>query len=196
MARHSNFPTLFDECKTISLSLLKKWCYLKPGECKSGNITWSRGQTKTGCISFTVNMLIVNPYLELNYKYNGNPVNYSLQIVSIPANIGRGKILYFLCPVTGKRCRKLYLIDERFLHRKAFTGCYYEKQTYSKRNRDLYRSFEMLNDTDKAYDTIYSKHFKKYYAGKPTKRYYKAMQGISRMSLKDAIEIEEMIYRK
>jgi len=196
MGRHSNFPTLFNDYRTINISLLKKWGYLKPGEWKSGNINWFQGDIKTGWISFSVNMLNINPYLELTYKYNGTPVNYSLQIVSIPSNIGRGSIFYLVCPVTGKRCRKLYGIGERFLHRSAFRGCYYEKQTYSKRNRDLFRSFEMLNDTDKAYDMIHSKHFKKYYAGKPTKRYFKAMQEVSRLSLKDAIEIEARIYRR
>jgi hypothetical protein len=196
MPRRSNFPILIEECKTINISLLKKWGYLKPGEYKSGNLTWSRGETKTGWISFTINMLNANPYIELNYKYNGNPISYIIQIVSILSNIGRGRIFYFVCPVTGKRCRKMYGISERFLHRSAFRGCFYENQTYSKRNRDLFRSFEMLNENDKAYDMIHSKHFKKYYAGKPTKRYCNAMQEISRISLKDAIEIEEKLFSR
>lgn len=196
MSRHSNFPTLYEDCRTVNISNLKKWGYLKADQLKNGSIFWTSNGQRTSTIGITVNMFAASPYIELDYKCNGNLINYSLQIVSVPSNIGRGNLLYFRCPATGKRCRKLYLIDGRFLHRKAFTGCFYEKQTYSKRNRGLFRSFETLTETDKAYDTIYRKHFKKYYAGKPTKRYYKAMQKITSISLKDALEIEESIYRK
>jgi hypothetical protein len=179
MPRHSNFPTLYDECRTIKISDLKKWGYIMPGQTTSGNYCWFQGETKTAWISFTVNMFSVNSHIELDYKCNGTPINYSLQIVSIPSNIGRGNLLYFLCPVTGKRCRKLYSVGLRFLHRKAFSGCFYEKQTYSKRNRGLNKAFEMFFGIDNSYEQIYSKYFKKEYNGKVTKRYRKIMKRLN-----------------
>jgi len=101
-----------------------------------------------------------------------------LNLVSVPSNIGKGVVWFFICPNTSKRCRKIYLGDTYFLHRRAFKGCFYEKQTYSHKNRQLYKYFEAEFGIDKVYEQIYSKHFKKEYAGKPTKRYLKLKRQI------------------
>jgi hypothetical protein len=182
MAKPATFPTLFDECKTVTIAFLKAHGYLKPDQLKTGTITWSRGEGEhkriTGSISIEVNTNSENPYLELNYKTNDKPISYRVQLVSIPSNIGKGLIWYFLCPNTRRRCRKLYLISGYFLHRKAFTGCFYEKQTYSHKNRKQFGLWGKLFDTDKVYEQIYSKHFKTDYAGKPTKRYLKLLNKI------------------
>jgi hypothetical protein len=196
MPRHSSIPTLYDECKTISLTSLKKWGYLKPGEWKHGGITWSRAGNKTGSISFSVDMFSDNPCFELDYRCNETTINYQVHLVSIPSNIGKGVVWYFLCPATRKRCRKLYLIGGKFLHRTAFRGCFYEKQTYSSRNRNLCRAFEFVSKVDKAYETLHTKYFKKYYAGKPTKRYRKLAETIKKSEQLNMREIEEMIYLK
>lgn len=92
--------------------------------------------------------------------------------------IGNGLIWYFVCPKTGNRCRKLYLVDGYFYHREAFTGCFYEKQTYSRAKRDLCKQYENYFGVEQAYDKIYSKHFKKQYNAKPTKRFLKLQQSI------------------
>ena len=176
MPKPPTFPTLFDEVKTVSTSFLSKHGYLKKNQWQSGTITWSRNGNKTGSISIRVNTLLENPYLELDYKSNDTPINYQVPLVSIPSNIGKGVIWYFICPHTGKRCRKLYLIGGYFYHRSAFRGCMYEKQTYSHSNRWLGKQFDKLLGCEKAYEQIYSKHFKKEYNGKPTKRYLKLLK--------------------
>lgn len=176
MPKPHTFPTLFDEVKTVSISFLGKHGYLKLNQWQSGTITWRRNGEKTGSISISVNIQPESPYLELDYKSNDTPINYKLRLVSIPSNIGKGVIWYFICPHTGKRCRKLYLIDGYFYHRSAFRGCMYEKQTYSHNNRWLGKQFDKLFGSEKAYEQIYSKHFKKQYNGKPTKRYLKLLK--------------------
>ncbi|MEP6466164.1 MAG: hypothetical protein ABJB05_07645 [Parafilimonas sp.] len=182
MAKPATYPTLFDECKTVSISFLKINGYLKPDQWKIGTITWSRGEGEhkriTGSISVEVNTDTKSPFIELQYKKNDKPVKYRVQLVSIPSNIGKGVVWYFLCPNTGNRCRKLYLADTYFLHRLAVRGCMYEKQTYSHKNKMLYRSWDKLFCIDKVYEQIYGKHFKKQYAGKPTKRYIKLWKQI------------------
>lgn len=105
-------------------------------------------------------------------------LNYQVELVPIPSNLGRGVVWYFLCPATGKRCRKLYLVGGYFYHRSAFKGCLYEKQTFSHRNRKMYNSLDFVFSTDECYEKIYSKHFKRHYRGQPTKRYLKLMNRI------------------
>ena len=108
MAKPSTYPTLYDECKTVSIAFLKEHGYLNPGQYKSGIITWSRNGNKTGSISIAVNKYKESSYLELDYRCNDKPINYKVPLVSLPSNIGKGVIWFFLCPNTGKRCRKLY----------------------------------------------------------------------------------------
>lgn len=189
MPKPHTLPTLYDDCKTVSISDLKRWEYLLPNQWKRGDIAWRRNGEKTGSISIVVSMATLSPYLELDYKSNDKPIKYQVRLVSIPSNIGNGVIWYFICPHTGKRCRKLYLIGGYFYHRSAFRGCMYEKQTYSHNNRWLGKQFDKLFGSEKAYGQIYSKHFKKQYNGKPTKRYLnllkqaKAGEGISEEAL-------------
>jgi len=52
----------------------------------------------------------------------------------------------------------------------------YESQTHSKEWRNLDNTFGKMFKVEEAYEIIHSKHFKKYYAGNPTKRYLKLMR--------------------
>lgn len=190
MPKPHTFPTLYDDLKTVSISFLTKHGYLKPNQWQSGTITWSRNGTQTGSIAINVNTLPDSPYLELDYQCNGKPINYKVQLVSAPANLGKGVVWYFVCPHTGKRCRKLYLADTYFYHRSAFRGCMYRIQTLSKRTRLWEKIFSCLYVSDKIYEQLNKRHFKKTYAGKPTKRYLKLTQRLNRVESVPFHEIE------
>lgn len=193
MPKPPTFPTLFDDLKTVSISFLTKHSYLKPNQRRSGTVTWSRNGNKTGSISIQVNTQHESPYLELDYKCNEAPIKYRVQLVSTLSNIGKGVVWYFVCPHTGKRCRKLYLVDTYFYHRSAFKGCMYEKQTQSKKSRHLDKTLGVYFQTDQLYEQFYKKHFKKQYAGKPTKKYLKLSQQIQRAENIPPYEIERAL---
>lgn len=193
MPKPHTFPTLYDDMITVSISFLSNIGYLKPGHRRNGVITWSRNGNKIGSISIRVNTLPESPYLELDYKYNEAPINYRVQLVSAPSNLGKGVVWFFICPHTGKRCRKLYSIGGYFYHRSAFRGCMYEKQTQSKKSRYLDKTLGAYFRTDELFEMLYKKHFKKHYAGKPTKKYLKITRQIQ---LADSIpyhEIEQLL---
>ena len=90
-------------------------------------------------------------------------------------------VWFFICPHTGKRCRKLYLANTYFYHRTAFRGCMYEKQTQSKKNRNMIKIYKSYFDLDKLEEQLYKKHFKKMYAGKPTKKYLQIIKDIQKV---------------
>lgn len=175
MSRISTFPTLYDDCKKISITDLKRWGYLEPNQNQSGIIKWSIGGHQTGRIRILVNTLHEDPYLELDYQANDKPINYHVNLVSIPSNLGRGEILLFQCPQTGKFCRILYLGDTYFLHREAFSGCYYQKQVYSHDTRKMIRQYENAFALDQYWEEFEKPYFKSHYRGKPTRRYQKLL---------------------
>ena len=193
MPKPHTFPTLYNEALQISISKLKEWEYLNPEQIKSGTITWSRNGRQTGSISIKVNTHSEQPYIELDYKYRDEPRNYKVRLVSLPSNLGKGLIWYFLCPHTNKRCRKLYLIGGYFLHREAFNGCMYETQTQSKKYRQLDKTLGAYFKSDNLYSELYKKNFKKTYAGKPTKRYLRIMEQIQKAESVPYHEIERLM---
>jgi len=71
----------------------------------------------TGSISIAVDTFSESPCLELDYKLDGKPINYKVDLVNVPSNIGKGVVWFFVCPMTGKKCRKLYLVDTYFTSR-------------------------------------------------------------------------------
>lgn len=190
MPKPYTFPTLYNEALQIDISKLKGWGYLDPEQIKSGTLNWSRNGNPTGSISIQVNTKSEQPYIELDYKYRDEPRNYKVRLVSIPSNLGKGLIWYFLCPQTKKRCRKLYSIGGYFLHREAFKGCMYETQTQSKKYRQLDKILGAYLKSDNLYSELYKKNFKKTYAGKPTKRYLRIMEQIQKAESIPYHEIE------
>ena len=178
MPKPKTFPILYNEALQIHISKLKEWNYLNLEQLKSGTITWSSSGEKIADISIKINTLSEQSYIELDYKYGGDPRNYKVGLVCMPSNLGKGVIWYFLCSQTNRRCRKLYLVNGYFFHRNAFNGCMYACQTESKQWRHLKRVYGSLFEPNRFYEQLYSKHFKKFYSGKPTKRYLELIRKI------------------
>ena len=178
MPKPYTFPTLYDDALQLNIAKLNEWEYLSPNQIKSGTLTWSKNGNNTGSISIKVNTYSEQPYIELNYKYRDESRNYKVNLVSMPSNLGKGLIWYFLCPQTNKRCRIIYSIGGYFLHRDAFKGVMYESQILSKKYRSTFGTITKYFDSHKDYVELYSKNFKKSYAGKPTKRFLRLMARI------------------
>ena len=196
MPKPYTFPTLFNEALQISITKLNEWEYLNPGQIKSGTVNWSTNSNPTGSISIKVNTRSEKPYIELDYKYNDEPRHYKVNLVSMPSNLGKGIVWYFLCPETNKRCRKLYSIGGYFLHREAFNGCMYESQTHSKKYRQMDKTLGAYFKTDELYSQLYQKHFKTTYAGKPTKRYLKILAKMEKIESINQSDIENALMIK
>lgn len=182
MAKYPTFPTLFDNVLQLRLSKLKELGYFEPGFHKKGTLTWGSGEKKTSSLSLAINYLTSEPFFELEYTFNGVERKYSISTTSIASNLGKGIVWYFLCPKTGKRCRVLYLIGGYFLHRDASSGFMYKKQTESKFYRDLDKgAWGASPKIEEIHKQLYSKHFKSFYRGKPTKRYLRLLKELERI---------------
>ena len=178
MPRYANYPTTVEDCLKISITKLKEWNYLSLGT-KSGTISWSRNGEVHSKIDIKVTNTGYTSFMILDYKCNGEPINYKVDIIRKPSNLGKGEILYFVCPRTRKHCRNLYLNNSYFLHREASGGLMYANQIISKTSRAMYSIFDRAVLNDEVYDELYSKYFKSHYKGKETKRYKRIMNKIN-----------------
>jgi len=168
MGRMSTLPYLLDDTHFVSITKLKVWGYLESNKTSSGTVNWSRNGENTGSIGIDVNT--EEMYVRLHYTYRKtDKVDYKVRLVRIPSNLGKGHLWYFVCPHTGKMCRKLFSVGREFLHRTAYKNCRYESQTYSKRDKAMIKVMDAIMKGDEAYGKMNVKHFKKYYNGVPPK---------------------------
>ena len=191
MGRHSNFPTLYDDVKTIDISFLKKHGYLDKGQ--SGTLRWSIDGRETGSASVISVVNHLEKRIILDYKVNGEPRTKEYYLTYKTSNLGKGHIWYFVCPFTGKCCRKLYGVSGWFGHREAFQGCMYESQTWSSNNSYKIELLEPYFKLGEYYSELHSKYFKTHYNGKPTKRYLYLLEQIQKAKRIDPYEAEMMM---
>lgn len=190
MAKPNSFPILFDEVSQLKISQLKKWGYLKPNQNISGLIEWSISNRVINTIGVEVNTYSDTPIIKLSYTYKKQKKQYIINCVTQLSNLGKGQLHYFICPITGKRSKQLYLIHGVLAHRNAFKGCFYESQLRSKRYREFERIYGGEFELERLYGLLYKKHFKRYYAGKPTKRYLKLMAEINRIEYSPVMSLD------
>lgn len=184
---------LFDSALQINIQTLKKSGYLEKDQHKGGLLSWSTGGNVTGEITFRVNTYFEPYQMTLEYNFRNEPRCYPVSIVKQPSNLGKGEVLFFVCPKTGQLCRKLYSIGGYFYHRNAFKGTMYESQTQSKKMRFFEKRFGALCDKEQIHKQVFSKHLKKTYRGKPTKKYLKLSALIERIERADLLELEAML---
>ncbi len=186
MGRYSTMPYLFDEVKTLNIKKLIEWQYLKPNICNDATINWNRNGEKYSSIGALINTNTMT--IQFHYTFQETiKIQYTVNLIKRPSNLGKGEMWLFECPETGKLCRKLYFYRGKFLHREAANGFFYQSQIYSKQFRGVSYYSELENN----YMQLYKKHLKKHYRGKPTKKFRKLTYRI-KMGEKIAPYIERL----
>lgn len=156
---------LFDTALQISITQLKKGGLMKEGEITKGVIEWKRDGEIYASINVIVSMKEFPYKVVLAYERNGHKVTSFFDLYRMESNLGKGHYYFFICPVTGQRARKLYLIGNYFLHREAYSGCMYAIQTRSRSDLMGHR----YNVALQAEQRMEERYYRPTYAGKPTR---------------------------
>ena len=182
MAKAPTFPLIIDRCLTVSIADLKRWGCLKPGNYRSGTVYWERGCEREASVGYVVSLSVEfeQAYIQFNYAYDGQPVQYRVPLIPVPANIGKGLVWFFRCPFTGQRCKKLHLIQGRFIHRSAVRSAMYRQQTLTKRGRLVSRYLDLFEFKSSVLEEIEKPYFKETYRGKMTGRCAQWLRKIER----------------
>lgn len=170
-----SFATTTDEVKRIDLTFLRKAGYLCGWTRRS--ISWSYGDRPSGSVTaeFSVIEYEDDHYMELDYKIRSGPteewrpLKYRVPLVYTLCPFG-GRRWWFICPNT--RCRRrnrvLYECGDYFVCRKC-TRLLYESQKY------LRPDLKLFDDLFKA--ERFERNLKRrYYRGKPTRKYRKYLK--------------------
>lgn len=122
-----------------------------------------------------------------NIEYtNHDGYKKQFSLIAKPSNLGKGLCWFFVCPVTGNTCRKMYYTSLYGYVSRALINAPYHQQTLSK----LDRQFKLLREPDKLREKLEAKNFKHQYNGQLTKK-HKYLSN----KLEQAIEKEQAFLR-
>lgn len=184
MGRPSSGAHIVEVATKINLSLLLKKGYFRKGHCSMGTLTWTNGcklQATSVCDGD-------ERYLHLAYtsKGQGETFNhsYKIRLAAKPSNLGKGEVLYFVCPQTNRLCRCLFFspLTRTFVGRKAYPfRLFYRSQTSSKLSiaNDRYWSIKrILEDLAKRKETFS-------YNGKKTRYAFRVERLLEKQDMAD-----------
>ena len=126
-------------------------------------------------------------YLSLRFSWG----EQTIDLYSLPSNLGRGEVFYFVCPVTGKLCRTLYRAygSQHFKHRDSYRiRLYYPLQLLGGRKRQNGRYWYY----EEKVDSLYSGRNYLTFKGKPTKRAERIERTEQKLSQIDELRMYEL----
>lgn len=146
---------------TLSVSDCKRLGFLKPLAFRSGSVIWHQKGKQLAAVTLTTDTRTV-PVAKLSYTVNGKYVCDTLYLRFKHSNLkeNNGGYYYFVCPETGRNCRKLYLVDGHFKSRSAFRPLY-EQQKKSKKQRTnpLYLYLDLEDTAERMVNQKYRRIF-------------------------------------
>ena len=190
MGRYSTGAITTGQAMRIELSYLIKNNFIKKGYSITGSLSWTNDST----IGYECDYTGDTPFIRLNYTNTSYHTNekthhdYVINLTKTPSNLGVGEVLYFVCPITGKRCRILYKCygSLTWKSREAYWyRIYYQTQLDPKSIRPYKYAF-----CDSLFEELYRKKKKSHYRGKPT-RIIKKIEALEKRS-----NLAFMIYNK
>lgn len=152
MGRPSSGALIFEGATRISISYLIRRGYIRKGRVYSGVLSWTNGHN----IGFRSHYYGSERYFQLNYTTGSREDlichEHKIRLASIPSNLGKGEVLYFVCPVSTRLCRFLIFSNHNrmFVCREALAGrAFYESQTSSKLDLENDRYWSIRRKLDR-----------------------------------------------
>jgi hypothetical protein len=187
-----------EDSRRIDLSWLRAHNYLT-GFC-GGNLSWSRDGESTGNINVQIDINAEYPSIRFTYRSHEyaedvwKDIDYSFPMTSIPCRYG-GRKWFFICGLyksgnyCGRKARILYGVGKYFGCRHCANLSY---QSCNENKRSKYAFLRIVDSEDKA-DKLYSELKRKFYKGKPTRKYRKYLK-MTRYSNFDIFAAEKSLH--
>ena len=184
--------TVSGSCK-IDMRFMLRNGYIVKGKKLQGVLSW----TNSGDISFVSCFNDDEKYLRLMYIITDSNeqeyiYDYQIEIDEVDSNLGKGKILYFLCPDSGWRSKILHKAygEHRFINREYYETkyglrIYYPTQKADKNHYHNDRYHSLKRKVDNLEVELKAKHRNSHYKGKPIKEHLKLQKMKSELSYLD-----------
>lgn len=169
------------ESRKLNIGWLIKNGYIRKGAITHGQMSWTDESTA----GFECKCINTEKWFRIFYTITDRQglktdYDYKIQITATPSNLGKGEVLYFVCPESRKRARILYSAyrHPKYLHRDWYlerynARIYYTTQQCSKRDYSNDRYHVLRKQVENLENELFVKNRKAHYRGKPTKDFQK-----------------------
>lgn len=151
--------------------------FVECGIIKRGNYIENARITVTDNFKFTMGFegrYDDQAYFTFTFNYNNDIYDQEIYLASKPSNLGKGKIIYFICPYTKKLCRNLYF--DTFFGEFKSRGAFHERLYYpiqlrgskERYNERWWKNKEKIDELEGLGEKYSRAAY--YYNGKKTKR--------------------------
>lgn len=152
MGRISTGARTTSGCRRIELSYLLNEGYIQKGAITNGQLIWTDDSSLGIQCFYTEKRQHIRLIYTITDRFSGKSqdMDYQVQITTVPSNLGKGEVLYLVCPDSGRRCRILY---------QAYGSSIYKcRKTYNNR---IYYSTQISSKYDKYNDGYWQldRHF-------------------------------------
>ena len=159
-------PLILEHCLSLNVATFRH--DLARNIAWRNSVHWTVRDKETASISYCFYPCADQPLLMLRYSIDGQDVTQHIQLEAVPSNLNRGRYWFFICPVSGRRCKKLHLIRGLFQHRTALSGVFYQQQ--ARTPTAFGRYMDAYDVVGEIWEAAQAPYFREYYAGKPTRR--------------------------
>lgn len=170
MARLPTFQPSIDDALQFKISYLRAWGQLAH-DGNNHSYQWSVRGEVIATVNYHIKTVSSDrKELIFDYYYQSEPIKYTVPIVAVVSNLGKGQRWYFLCPHTNQRCMNLICPSghKYFLHRLAYPDYLYDTQKKSKQYRRFQKTFGWLTEERKLMEQLNQPYRKTHYRGQPT----------------------------
>jgi len=194
--------TTVEEATQLSIFKLKEFGFL--GGYGGNTLTWTRRSTgHKSSIGIIVDT--EEQYAKVNYTNTSQSTgektdyDYKIRLATTPCHFG-GVRYWFTCPLSvngvycGRRTGTLYLASGG-----NYFGCRhccklsYESRNESRNGRPDGMGYFLV--LENKLDKLYSKLKRRYYAGKPTRKYRRVLKLQDRLDSIDDLEMKELLFQ-
>jgi len=170
-----------EDCRSVSISFLKKHDYLSENSCRSGEISWKNcyGE-ETSSIGIVVSTFEGEKYVRFYYTVTSQSsgektgYDYKVTLTTTPCNLG-GVRYWFICPLSrkgvycGRRVAKLYKAPGG-----NYFGCRHcNNLSYESRNESrhgMFGAFGAVLKADRQIEELYKSIKRWTWRGRPTRK--------------------------
>lgn len=187
MGRNTTGAITVNQCLFINVNFYLK--YIRNNVFPFGGTTsWNTGASITFLLSKDETGICLELIYSKTIKEEKQSFNYKIKIVPVPSNLGKGNNYYFICPISGQRCKILYMAygSNYFKSRKAYQNrIYYPCQLSSRLNlnNDIYWRVE------KQLKALYPKHPKTHYKGNFTRPQQRIKKLVEKRNVHDEMRM-------
>lgn len=177
MPKKTSDPIILEELLAIEVASI----YKRVRTERSFTLTWSINGYRTDSVDYYLIERLDDKTLVIGFLFHRQTDLIKVSLILKASNLGIGCVPFFLCPITGRLCRKLYFINSKLKSRYGIEGSFYSSQLWSKGYRAINNSYGKLLQLRELNEDLNRPFLKSHYRGEETSTVQRIIKRINKI---------------